>query len=664
MIRFLQQDNKFVKVLFGVIIGAACISMVIYLVPGLMDNASGADPTVYATVHAPGLLGRIFSESTPIKTDEVTQTAQRMLQQQHYPDALLPYVMPQAMQRAGQILVQRTILKQEGDRMHLEVSDADLRRELQDKYGPTFFPNGQFIGEDAYASLLSSHNITIKDFEDSVKQDMELNRLQAMITGGVTVSDDAVREAYRTQGTKVKFDYAVVSADDIKKTINPSDTDLEAFFKQNAARYAQAIPETRKIEYVAFDASKVPGGKPQIGDAEVQAYYTSHAAQYKTDEQVKTRHILIMSAAGADAKTDAAAKAKAEDLLKQVKAGGNFADLAKKFSEDTGSKASGGELPMMATAQLDPAYAKAAMALNPGQTSGLVKSQFGYHIIQTEQKQAAGTKPLAEVKDSIVKTIEQDKTGAAQQQFAQQLAAEAKKDGLDKTAAAHGLHVVTTDYLAHDGVIGGLSDGAPLLAQAFTTDKGAAPAVVSTGDGSAIFQVVDVKAAHAPEFASFKPQILADYREQKVPALLAEKTQKLADRAKVLNDLKKAAAELNVPFKSSDLVGQDGQVPDLGAMNGPGPSVAFTLAKGAISGPINIGTAGAVLTVTDKQEPSAEEIAKNFDQMREQLLGDRREEAFRIYLGTLSQKYEKGGGIKYAKSAAAPAEPAVPSGLN
>jgi peptidyl-prolyl cis-trans isomerase D len=662
MIRFLQQDNKFVKILFGVIIGAACVSMVIYLVPGLMDSTGGSDPNVYATVHAPGLMGRLFGETTPIKTDEVNQAAQRMLAQQHYPDALLPYVMPQAMQRAGQILVQRTILKQEGDRMHLDVSDDDLRRELKDRYGETFFPNGQFIGEEAYANLLTSHGITIHDFEQGVKQDMELNRLQALITGGVTVSDDAVRQAYKVQGTKVKFDYAVVSSDEIKKSINPSDADLEAFFKQSAARYAEAIPATRKIEYVTFDASKVPGGKPQISDAEVQAYYTAHAAQYKTEEQVKTRHILITSKTGADAATDAAAKAKAQDVLKQIQGGGNFAELAKKYSEDPGSKDAGGELPMMATAQLDPAYGKAAMALSPGQTSGLVKSSFGYHIIQTEEKQAAGTKSLAEVKDSIVKALEQDKSGAAQAAFGQQLATEAQKNGLDKMAAAHGLHAVTTDYLARDSVIGGLSDGAPLLTKAFTTDKGAAAETVSTGDGVAIFQVLDVKAAHAPEFAAYKTQILSDYRDQKTPELLANETTKLADRAKVLNDLKKAAAELNVPYKSSDLVGQDGQVPDLGAMNGPG-SVAFTLAKGAISGAINAGATGVVLTVTDKQEPSADDMAKNFDTTREQLLGDQREEIFRIYLGTLTEKYEKGGGVKYAKSASAPAAPGGPPPL-
>ncbi len=443
MIRFLQQDNKLIKICFGVIIAAACVSMVIYLVPGLLDNGTTTDASVYATVRTPGTWGKLFGESTPIKMDEVTRLAKQQLEQRHMPDFLLPY----AISQAGQAVVQRTILQQEADKLNLQVSDADLLQYLKQTYGQVFFPNGQFIGMDAYTSLLSSHGIAIKDFEDSVKSEIEIGRLQALITGGATVSDAAVRTAYMTQGMKVKFDYAVVSSDDLKKTINPSDAELQTYFQQNAAKYAKAIPETRKIEYVAFDASKLPGGKQAVSDADVQAYYSGHAAQYKTEEQVKTRHILISAKAGSDAQTDSAAKAKAQNVLTQLQTGGNFAELAKKYSEDPGSKDQGGELPLIPTSSLDPAYAKAAMALNPGQTSGLVKSAFGYHIIQTEQKVQAGVKPLAEVKDSIAQVLTQQKQGAAEQQFAQQLAAEAQKNGLDKTAEAHGLKAVTTDYL-------------------------------------------------------------------------------------------------------------------------------------------------------------------------------------------------------------------------
>jgi len=655
MIRILQQDTKATKILFGVIIGAAIVSMVVYLIPGLLSDGTTQDTSgVYATVHPPGVWGRIFGPDTSVQTDQVNRTARRMLTQQRIPDSMAQQLMPMVLQRAGTIAIEQAILKQEADRLHLQVSDEDLRNFLRTgPFAPYLFPNGQYIGDDGYINFINQMidpQLSRTDFEKQLKQDLELQRLQALVTGAVTVPDNAVREAYLQAGTKVKFDYAVVSAEDVKKTINPSDAELQTFFKQNATRYANAIPETRKIQYAAFTAANLPGGKPQVTDAEVQAYYNAHLAEYKTDEQVKTRHILITSRAGADAQTDNTAKSKAQDILKQLQAGGNFAELAKKYSEDPGSKDQGGELPLVPTAGLDPAYAKAAMALNPGQTSGLVKSQFGYHIIQTEQKQPAGTKPLAEVKDSIVQVLQQQKSGQAQQQFANQLAEDAKKNGLEKAAAAHGLHAVTTDYVAHDGVIGGLSDASSLLNQAFSASKGAAPATASTGDGFAIFQVLDVKPAHAPDFAEYKSHILDDYRNDRAPRLVQDELRKLDDRAKVLNDLKKAAAELKIPVKSSDLVGQDGQVPDLGSMTG-GASVAFTLPKGAVSGPISTADGGAVLSVTDKQEPSADEIAKNFDRMREQLLTEQRDQMFNVFVGTLAKRYEDGKGVRMSRQA-------------
>src|ERR1700727_2051369 len=216
MIRILQKDNRITKIIFAVIIGFAVITMVITLVPGIFDNASTNDAAVFATVKQPGYFGRVFGESTPIKTTEVNQLASRQLQQQHFPDALLPYFIP----RAGQILVQRAILKHEADRMNLQVSDEDLRRELHTgPFAQYLFPNGNYIGDDAYMNFVqNAFQTTRGDFESQVKSDMELNRLQALITGGVSVSDNAVREAYKVDGTKVKFDFVTISADHIRNT--------------------------------------------------------------------------------------------------------------------------------------------------------------------------------------------------------------------------------------------------------------------------------------------------------------------------------------------------------------------------------------------------------------------------------------------------------------
>lgn len=645
MIRIFQQDNKATKIIFGLIIAAAIVTMVITLVPGIFSDDTANNAALFATVRTPGLWGRLTGGSTPITISEVESDARRQMQQQHLPDYALPFLL----NRVGQQAVERQVLLREADNLGLSVSDDDVRRELQT--GPLsqyLFPNGQFIGEDRYISFVEQFfGVSLIQFEREVKQDLELQRLQAAVSGGATVSDAAARAEFLRTGEKIKFDYAVISADSIKKSINPTDADLEAFFKQNASRYASAVPETRKLALFAFDDASLPGGKPPVTDAEVQAFYTAHAADYKVPEQVKTRHILITAPKGADAKTDDAAKAKAQDVLKQLNAGSKFADLAKKYSDDPGSKEQGGELPMMPTSNLDPAYGHAAMALSPGQTSGLVRSQFGYHIIQTEAKDAAHAKTLAEVHDIIVAQLESQKAAAAAQNYANSLVVEAKKNGLDKTAAAHNLHVTTTDFIGRDGVIPSLPDSAPVLAAAFGAAKGAAPQSVSTGEGYAIFQVLDTKPAHAPDFASWKSHVLDDFRDQKTPELLNAQLIRLADRAKVLGDLHKAAAEMKVPVKSSDLVGRDGQVPDIGSMAGAA-SALFSLPKGALSAPINEGPNGSVAQVTDKQQPTPEDLAKNLPATRQKLLEQQRNEVFGVFAGTLLQRYQQNGAIIYS----------------
>ncbi len=655
MIRSLQQDNRATKAIFAVIIGLAILAMVVTLVPGIFDNSTAANGTTFATVRSPGWFGRFGTDSATVSNAEVENTARAMLQRNQLPDMYLPLVMSQA----GQQQVERAVLVREADRLGLQVSNEDLARELKDgPLGQYLFPNGQYIGQEAYENFISQHfggpagGMSVVKFEAEVKSDMELQRLEALVTGGVSVSEQAARDAYLKQGQKARFDYAVLAANDLKKTINPSDAELEQFFKSKASLYATAVPEERKIQFFQVDSSNLPGGTPKVTDAEIASYYNAHQADYKLPEEVKTRHILITVAKGADAKTDAAAKTKAEDLLKQLKGGANFADLAKKNSDDPGSKDQGGDLPMIPTSSLDPAYARAAMALSPGQTSDVVRSQFGYHIIQTEQKQAATTKNLADVKDEISGKLSAQKFVAAGNAFAAQLASESGKNGMAATAKAHNLNLITTDYVGKTGTIPSLPDSASLLSSAFGAAKGAAPQTAATGEGNAVFQVVDVKAAHAPAFADWKSHVLDDYRDQKAPELLTAQLGKLDARARQLGDLRKAAAEMNVPVKTSDLVGRDGQVQEVGSLSGQA-AVIFTLPKGGISPPINEGPNGVVAQLLELDQPTPADVAQNLGATRDKLLDGQRAEAFNVFAGTLMERYANAGAIVYTRKPAA-----------
>ncbi|HEX4285285.1 MAG TPA: peptidylprolyl isomerase [Terracidiphilus sp.] len=649
MIRFLQKENRLTKALFVVIIAAASVSMVVYLIPGLTgQGVSGAD--TFAVVY-PHWYSRFFSAGEVISQQKVAQLATQRVQQQYPQYAGNPMIMNMIEPQVGQQLVQQQVLLDEADKLGIHVTDADLRSYLQaGPPGQVLFPGGKFIGQEKYAALIQSRfDITVADFEDSVKKDIAIRRLESMITAGVTVSDQEVRDLYRKNNIKVKFDYAVVSSDDLGKQINPSDADLESFFKKNSARYATAVPEQRTINYFAFTANDVPGGVQQPTQQEIQQYYTAHQSEYSVPEQSRARHILIKVAPGADGKTDAAAKAKAEGLLKQIQGGANFADLAKKNSDDPGSKDSGGELGFAQRGRMVPEFDKAIFTQKIGDTQ-IVKTQFGYHIVQVEERQTAHTQPVNEVLPTIQATLIRQKTTTAQANYAQALTSDAIKNGLQKTAEAHHLQVVTTPPVSADGTIAGLPDSAALLTKAFQSKKGDPAQSAPTGEGYAVFQVTGIAAAHAPTFADWKSHVLDDYRSEQVPALLRQKTTDLATQAHNTNDLAKAAKAVGATVKTSDLVGMSGQVPQLGAVGQVAPQL-FDLAVGNISGPISAGRTGVVAKIVDKQEPNPDEITKNLDQSREQLLDQRRGEAFQVFATNVLQDYRSHKRVQFnAKS--------------
>jgi peptidyl-prolyl cis-trans isomerase D len=639
MIRFLQKENRLTKALFVVIIAAASVSMVVYLIPGLTgQSASGAD--TYAVVY-PHWYSHFLSAGEVISQQKVSLMAERRVRQQYPQYAGNPMVMSMIEPQVGQQLVQQQILLDEAHRLGINATDADVKAYLQTGApGQVLFPNGKFIGQDQYAALIQSRfEISVAEFEDSVKQDIAVRRLQSLVTAGVTVSDKDVREAYRRANIKIKFDYAVISSDDLSKQINPSDADLEGFFKKNAVRYATAVPEQRTISYFAFTPDQVPGGVPQVSQQELQQYYNAHQSEYSVPEQAKARHILIKVAAGADAKTDAAAKAKAEGLLKQIQGGANFADLAKKNSDDPGSKDSGGELGFAQRGRMVPEFDKAIFSQKIGDTQ-IVKTQFGYHLVQVEERQTAHTQALNEVLPTIQATLIRQKSAAAQQSFAQALTTDAAKNGLEKTAAAHHLQVVTTPSVNAEGVIAGLPDSSSLLAKAFQSKQADPPQSATTGEGYAIFHVTGIVPAHAPSFADWKSHVLDDYRAEQLPVLLRQKTTDLANQARATNDLNKAAKAVGATVKTSDLVGMSGQVPEMGAVGQIAPQL-FGMLPGNISGPIAAGRTGVVAKILMKTEPSPDEITKNLDQTREQILDAKRNEAFEVFASNIINDYKK-----------------------
>jgi peptidyl-prolyl cis-trans isomerase D len=274
-----------------------------------------------------------------------------------------------------------------------------------------------------------------------------------------------------------------------------------------------------------------------------------------------------------------------------------------------------------------------------------VQSSYGFHIIRLDDKQAAHVKPLDEAKDQIEETIKQQKAAQAATNQVNALLAQARSAGLDKAAAAKGLNVVNTDFVSRTDSLPGIGSSPQFMSAVFGQAEKSPPDQVQTAQGYAVFQVVAIKPASTPTFDEIRSRVEDEFRNERVAALLTQKTQELADRAKAEHDLKKAAKEAGAAVKTSDFVLPDGQVPDIGSMSG-GASVAFSLKKGEISGPISNGTTGVVLSVLDRQEPTAQDFETKKDQVRDALIQNKQQEMFGLFLTNLRAQMEKSGKIQ------------------
>jgi peptidyl-prolyl cis-trans isomerase D len=642
MIRFLQTEGPFKKIVLSGLLLLICAAMVIAFIPGNLGNDLMGTP-------GKGVAAKVDGED--ITTEEVKDTARGMLQQQGAQlGANAAMLLPFFAQRAADQLVDRQALVSEAQHLGFKATPQEIKDELQHgRYSEIFFPGGTFIGEAEYVGLLQQHNLTTTSFEDSVGKEILISKLQALITGSASVSDAAIRQEFDKQNTKVKFEYAVLKQDDIKKGLHPTTEELKAFYDSHQKNYANSVPEKRKVKYAMIDLSKIENGV-QVTHDELPSYYNQHRDQYRVAEQAKVSHILIKAPLpGPDGKVDgkgvAEAQRRAEDLLKQLKAGAKFEDLAKKYSEDPGSAKEGGSLGWIGKGRTVPEFEKAAFSLPIGQISDLVKSSYGFHIIRVDDRQDAHMKTLEEVRDQIEPILKQQKAQQIAQRQAEELLQQAKTQGLDAAASAKGVPEVTSDFFSRKDMVPGLGPSPQFMDAVFTTAEKSPPEMAPTSQGFAVFDLLAVKPQSTPTFEEIRSRVEEEFKNERSNVLLSQKTQELSDRAKTEHDLKKAAKELGATVRTSEFVAPDGQVPDIGSMTGQA-AAAFSMKPGDISGPINSGANGVVMAVTDVQAPSEADFAAKRDQIRDSLLQSKEQELFALFVTNLRDQMEKSGKIK------------------
>ena len=298
MIRFLQTPGPAKKIILGSLLLIVCVMMIITLVPGgMFGDYFGS------TIDTQGVVAKVGTED--ITLQQVSQRA-RMIGKQQFRGNVPPTLMPFLMQRAADGMITQGAISYEAERMGLGVSDSELADYLhQGQFGQVFFPGGKFIGQQQYENFVQSQwGLSVAQFEKELKNQIAQQKLLAAVSAAATVSDKEIQEQVKKDGTKVKFDYAVLTLDDVKNQVKVTDVELKAFYDQNKQQLVNSIPEKRKARYIVVDTAKVAANVP-VTDADLQSYYNQHQDQFRIPETVTVRHILIKTPTpDADGKVD------------------------------------------------------------------------------------------------------------------------------------------------------------------------------------------------------------------------------------------------------------------------------------------------------------------------------------------------------------------------
>jgi peptidyl-prolyl cis-trans isomerase D len=607
-------------------LGLVCVAFVLFYIPDFL-RGSGADAASSDTVAK--------VEGREITSGEFRRTYQAQLQA--YRSAYGNNMSEQLLKQLGidqqilQQMVDERAALAEADRLGMSVSDEEVRQRIFSM--PAFQDNGAFIGDVRYEQLLRMQRppMTPSEFEDNVRRGLAVEKLRASVTDWLSVPDDELEREYRRRNDKVKLAVVSFTADSFRPQVSASDAEIAAYFDGHKNDFK--IPEKRKIRYLLIDIDALRA-RVTVPPADIEREYNNNVEQYSTPEQVRASHILLKT----EGKDDAAVKAKAEELLKQARSGADFAELAKKNSEDEASAKNGGDLDYFGKGRMVPEFDAAVFAMQPGQISDLVKTQYGYHIIKLVDKKPATTRPLAEVRQQLSDQLAYQRAQAQAADLAQNLEKQIKSPAdLDKVAKAQGLVVQESGFFARDEPILGLGPAPEAASKAFDMkpNEVAGPLRASRGF---VFETMTAKQdPYVPKIEEVKERVRDEVVKQKARDASRQKAADIAAKLKAASDFEKAAKAAGVEAKTTDLIAQDSPIPDLG--NAPAVlDAAFKLPQGGVSDPIATDNGTAVVKVLEKKEVTPEEWTSSKDKFREELLTDRRNRFFSAYMLKAKQK--------------------------
>jgi peptidyl-prolyl cis-trans isomerase D len=534
-------------------------------------------------------------------------------------------------------LINVRVVNLTAERLGLSVSPEEIRQGVESD--PNLQDRGVFIGVERYKMLLTANGISVPEYEDGVRFGILSRKIRNLISDSMVVTERELRDEFLRANQEAQVRFVVLNKEDFKKQVTPDETSVRAYFEANKDKYV--TKEQRKVQYLLIPLAEVAATIKPTED-EIQAEWKRQGRE----ENVEASHILFKVD---DPAKEGEIKAKAEAVLKRAKAGEDFAELARKNSEDTGSATQGGSLGTFGRGRMDKDFEDVAFSLKPGDISGVVRTQFGFHIIKVLRHDIPN---LEASRSLITRTVQLNKAADIAKQKAAEAArlAETQKD-LNQVAKA--LAIVTeireTGFIAKDSdpLASGVSQ--PFVDEVFRLKEiGATGKAVDHPSGQALPKLLEIQLPKPPDFTTSRPRVEKDYIDVKARELIQVEAKKISDEAIKSGDLEKTAQPRKLMVKTSPAFKRGG-IPDPELGNAPQfNDAAFTLAIGAVSPPVSLegGNHVAVLQVKSRSDFNEAEFQKQKGDLRNKILGSWKEAYFQQYIRQITEGLEKSGKIR------------------
>jgi len=519
----------------------------------------------------------------------------------------------------------------EARRQGIRVSDEELAQQIFSI--PALQENGRFIGEQRYEQLLASQYppLTKSDFEENLRRSLMIDKLRSALTDWLALSDAEVEREYRSRNEKAKLQVVALTADKFRDKVTVNDADLASYYAAHQAEYRKG--EQRKVKYLLVDRDQMRS-KIMITPQEIESYYNQNVQQFQQPEQVRASHILLKT----EGKDEAAVRKQAEDILKQAKApGADFAALAKKYSEDDGSKVNGGDLDYFGKGRMVPEFEQAAFALQPGQISDLVKSQFGFHIIKVVDKKPASTRTLDEMRTQIQEQLTAQRVEQQLGDRTRDLDARITKPGdIDTVGKEAGFVVADSGFFTHEEPIPTLGRAPPVANEAFQLKKGDVSKALQSPRGPVYITVTDMRDPYVPKLDEVKDRVRDDVIKMKAAELSKQRAGEIAASLRSAKDFGTAAKAQGLEAKDTQLIARGSPLPDIG-VSAEVDKVAFSLPAGGVSDPIATANGSVIVRVAERQDVTPDGLRQAKESFRQQLLNERRDQFFSAYMTKAKQ---------------------------